>query len=86
MPEDNAKAVEWYLKTANQGGASAQATVGSMYYSGKGVTQNYEKALESMLKIAESRKEEAFEWLRNYANQNDTRVQYALSFDDGLPF
>ena len=52
MPEDNAKAVEWYLKTANQGGASAQATVGSMYYSGKGVTQNYAKAIEWYSKAA----------------------------------
>ena len=52
MAEDNAKAIQWYLKAANQGYASAQATVGSMYYSDKGVTQNYAKAIEWYSKAA----------------------------------
>lgn len=36
MPEDNAKAMEWYLKAAEQGFSQAQVNLGIMYEQGEG--------------------------------------------------
>ena len=47
------KAVEWYLKAAEQGLADAQNNLGNMYYTGTGVEQSYEKAVEWWQKVAE---------------------------------
>ncbi|KAF8920469.1 hypothetical protein BGZ58_004354, partial [Dissophora ornata] len=44
--------MEWYLKAANQGNASAQYNLGFMYEHGKGVPQDYSKAMEWYLKAA----------------------------------
>ena len=36
MPEDNVKAMEWYLKAAEQGFSQAQVNLGIMYEQGEG--------------------------------------------------
>ncbi|KAF9343093.1 hypothetical protein BGX26_006274, partial [Mortierella sp. AD094] len=46
------KAMEWYLKAANQGNAVALNNLGEMYQYGKGVPQDYSKAMEWYLKAA----------------------------------
>ena len=44
MPEDDAEAVRWYLKAAEQGHAFAQASLGLMYAMGQGVPEDYIQA------------------------------------------
>jgi TPR repeat protein len=44
VPQDDAQAVNWYRKAAEQGLAEAQYNLGLMYDNGRGVPQNYEKA------------------------------------------
>ncbi len=41
VPQDNAKAAEWYDKAAEQGYAEAQFNLGFMYDDGLGVPQDY---------------------------------------------
>src|ERR1035438_6313598 len=38
------KAAAWYLKAADQGDVTAQATMGTLYSMGQGVEQNYVEA------------------------------------------
>jgi len=40
IPENDAEAVKWYRKAADQGYAKAQYNLGVMYYSGDGVPEN----------------------------------------------
>ena len=47
------KAVEWYLKAAEQGLAMAQYNLGEMYALGDGVEQSNEKAREWLQKAAD---------------------------------
>ena len=44
VPEDDAEAVKWYRKAAEQGLAQAQNNLGSMYARGEGVPEDYVKA------------------------------------------
>ncbi len=44
VPQDDAEAVTWYRKAAEQGFASAQFTLGLMYGSGKVVPKDYVSA------------------------------------------
>ncbi len=44
VPQDDAKAVEWYRKAAEQGNAGAQYNLGVMYGKGQGVPQDYAQA------------------------------------------
>jgi TPR repeat protein len=44
VPQDYAEAVNWYLKAAEQGNASAQTNLSFMYYNGWGVPQDYSVA------------------------------------------
>ena len=44
MPQDDAEAVTWYRKAAEQGYASAQFTLGLMYGLGKIVPKDYVSA------------------------------------------
>ena len=53
VPQDDAKAVEWYRKAAEQGYASAQKNLGVMYEFGQGVPQDDTKAVEWYRKAAE---------------------------------
>jgi hypothetical protein len=40
VPENDAEAVKWYRKAADQGYADAQSNLGVMYYGGDGVPEN----------------------------------------------
>jgi TPR repeat protein len=44
FPRDMAKAAEWYRKVADQGEPTAQGTLGTLYFLGQGVEQNYVEA------------------------------------------
>jgi len=50
---NEAEAVKWYRKAAEQGNAKAQVNLGVMYYEGKGVTQDYQEAVKWYRKAAE---------------------------------
>ena len=52
MPQDYAKAAEWYEKAAKQGIAMAQYNLGMMYQKGEGVTKDEAKADEWLKKAA----------------------------------
>ena len=62
MPQDDAEAVAWYRKAAEQGHVDAQNNLG-MYATGEGVPQD---------------NVEAVAWLRLAAEQGDARAQVAL--------
>ena len=51
------------IRLANQGNAQAQSNLGVMYYEGKGVRQDYQKAVE---------------WYTKAANQGDADAQHNL--------
>ena len=57
------QAMEYYQLAAGQGAASAQYSVGSLYYNGHGVEQSYEEALK---------------WFESAAEQGSANAQYAL--------
>ena len=40
VPQDHAKAANWYRKAAEQGDAKAQHNLGWMYYKGEGVVKD----------------------------------------------
>ena len=58
------------IRLANQGNAQAQSNLGVMYYEGKGVRQDYQKAVE---------------WYTKAANQGNAHAQYNLGvmYDEG---
>ena len=58
-----ADAMHWYLKSADQGGATAQLYIGVMYYEGKGVARTYN---------------EAARWYRKAADQGNAVAQLNL--------
>ena len=62
-PQDNAKAVKWYRKAADQGDARAQWHLGLMYHLGEGVPQD---------------NAEAVKWFRKAADQGDASGQFSL--------
>lgn len=51
--QDYGRAVEWYLKAAEDQHEGAQFHIGALYEGGCGVPQDYTKALEWYLKAAE---------------------------------
>ncbi len=51
--KDDAEAVKWYRKAAQQGLLQAQHNLGLMYYRGKGVPQDYTEAAKWYHKAAE---------------------------------
>ena len=50
---DDAKAVEFFERAAAQGDANAETNLGWMYHEGKGVPQDYRKAVELFQKAAD---------------------------------
>jgi TPR repeat protein len=52
--KDYAKALEWYLKAANQGHAQAQNNIGALYAFGQGVEKSITKAIEWYTKAAKN--------------------------------
>ncbi|MEA3285375.1 MAG: tetratricopeptide repeat protein [Synergistota bacterium] len=51
--QDDLKAFEWYLKSAEQGYAVAQCALGRMYENGKGVSKDDDRAVKWYYKAAE---------------------------------
>ncbi|MDO4440829.1 MAG: tetratricopeptide repeat protein [Moraxella sp.] len=56
---DYKKAIEYYIKSAEQGNDKAQYNLGTLYYNGEGTTRDYAKALEYYTKSAEQGNPEA---------------------------
>ncbi len=63
VPQDNAKAVRWYRRGAEQGNAKAQFNLGQMYSKGEGVPQD---------------DAEAVRWYRRGAEQGNAKAQFNL--------
>jgi len=63
VPQDDAKAAEWFSKAAEQGNVDAQYNLGRMYGAGQGVPQDRSKALELFHKAAAQGHEEAKNFL-----------------------
>ena len=63
MRQDDAAAVKWYRKAAEQGDAVSQYNLGICYLSGKGVPRDYV---------------EAAKWLRKAATRGDAGAQNRL--------
>ena len=63
VPQDYARALVWYRKSAEQGDAFAQTGLGVMYANGRGVAQD---------------DAQAFVWFRKAAEQGDAEAQGSL--------
>ena len=63
VPQNDAEAVKWYRKAAEQGYADAQYNLGNMYDKGRGVPEDKAEALKWWRKAAEQGHEDANEWL-----------------------
>ena len=61
--KDDKQAVEWWRKAADQGHAEAQASLGELYYNGRGVEKDEKQAVE---------------WWRKAADQGHAEAQYKL--------
>jgi TPR repeat protein len=64
VTKDEAKAVEWYQKSAEQGHDSAQLLLGNMYEFGKGVAKDEATAMK---------------WYRKSAAQGNAEAQSKIS-------
>ena len=71
VPEDDAEAVKWYRKAAEQGDADAQSNLGGMYANGWGVPED---------------DGEAVKWYRKAAEQGHASGQYNLGLIADLRF
>ena len=65
VPQDDAEAVVWYRKAADQGFAKAQKNLGDMYFFGRGVDKDYQQATT---------------WYAKAADQQFADAQYRLGF------
>ena len=63
MPQDYAKAREWYEKAADKGDADAMSNLGLLYGNGQGVAQDYAKARE---------------WYEKAADKGDASAMFSL--------
>ena len=63
MLQDDAEAVRWFRKVADQGDTDAQYNLGIMYRDGEGVPEDYAQAAT---------------WFRKSAVQGDARAQVSL--------
>ena len=74
VPENDALAVNWYRKAANQGYANAQSNLVLMYDNGEGVPENDALAVK---------------WYRKAADQGDVNAQFNLGLmyanGEGVP-
>jgi TPR repeat protein len=61
VPEDSARAAEWYRKAAEQDNAEAQSNLGVMYLLGEGVPKDAALAVQ---------------WFRRSAEQGNAAAQY----------
>lgn len=53
VPKNDAEAVKWYRRAAEQGNAAAPSNLGVMYETGQGVTWDYAEAVKWWRKAAE---------------------------------
>ena len=78
---DNAEAVKWYTKAAEQGKAEGQRSLGLAYYTGTGVQRDYKQAVEWHRKAAMQGLDSA---QRNlgiaYYNSADVPQDYKLAY------
>ena len=74
VPQDYAKAIEWFEKSAEQGYADAQFALGMLYRNGFGLAKNEVKAVEWYSKAAKSGNVMALEALKNDAKTLATRA------------
>jgi TPR repeat protein len=74
VPENDAEAIKWYRKAADQGDADAQYNLGNWYANGRGVPEN---------------DVEAVKWYRKAADQGHAKAQSNLGVmyygGDGVP-
>ena len=63
VPQDDAEAIAWYRRSAEQGNAVAQSHLGLMYANGRGVPQD---------------DAEAIAWYRRAAEQGNAVAQFNL--------
>lgn len=79
VPKDDAQAVQWYRKAAEQGLAAAQYSLGLRYEKGLGVPNVYTLAEEWYRKAAEQGNTEAKEKLRNISAARSTQeIQWKM--------
>lgn len=64
VPQDHTKAIYWLEKSANQGNANAQSTLGLIYYFGDCVPKDYTKAIY---------------WFKKASKQRDAIANYYLA-------
>ena len=65
VPQDFVKVEEWLAKRAEQDNASAQCLLGSWYYNGEEVSQDYAKA---------ARQRELFKCYQDWSDENNERT------------
>ncbi|MFO7642063.1 MAG: serine/threonine-protein kinase, partial [Candidatus Competibacteraceae bacterium] len=65
VAQDDAEAVRWYRRAAEQGDAEAQANLGWMYLQGRGVAQDHAEAVR---------------WYRQAAEQGFSKAQFNLGW------
>jgi TPR repeat protein len=65
VPQNNANAMSWFRKAADQGDARAQYDVGDLYFRGKGVPQSYTNAVN---------------WTQKAADQGYARAESGLAY------
>lgn len=97
-PQDDAAAVKWFSKAAEQGDARAQYHLGNMFREGRSVPQDYAEAIKWYLKAAKKdilartsleemvvESDEGLKTLRSMADQGDAKAQEILGdlYDEG---
>ncbi|KAF9134816.1 hypothetical protein BGW39_005726 [Mortierella sp. 14UC] len=74
VPQDHERAMEWYMKAAEQGDPTAQWNVGSLYNHGLGVSEDFLKAMA---------------WYRRAARQGCAMAHYSIArlyeYGQGVP-
>ncbi|KAG0041839.1 hypothetical protein BGZ90_009630, partial [Linnemannia elongata] len=64
VPQDYAKAMEWFCKAAEHGDGHAQYIIGLMYTYGQGVTKNDSEARKWFQKAADQGSLKAQRWMK----------------------
>ena len=63
--KDDRKAIQWFVKSAEQNNPNAQYVLGLLHYKGAGVEKNYDKAFEFFKLSANQGNQKAKEYLEN---------------------
>ena len=71
IPQDYSIAFQWYLKSAEQGYAESQCSLGLLYQDAKGVKHNHDKARYWWGKAAEQGNELAQSYLKIYDGSSE---------------